>query len=152
MNKAYMALGSLIGVLILSFFVYNWGYDNAETKAEADQKVAIEAALDTYKKRVTRAIKAASNFEKDKNELERYNDKLEERIQAYINKPSNPNTSCLDANGVQLFNDISSGRKSSDTSQLKRTMQKGVAEIKGWQPKFYTHQPPRYLFAVRDLS
>ena len=150
--KAYIALGSLIGVLILSYFVYNWGWDNRDLKAHADQKVAVEAALESYKGKVKRAVKAADNLEKDKIALESYNGKLEKRIQAYIDKPSNPDRSCLDANGVRLFNDISEGRKSSDSSQLKRTLQKGFTEIKGWQPKFYNHQPKRYLLPIRELS
>ena len=150
--KAYIALGSLIGILILSYFVYNWGWDNRDLKAQADQKVAVEAALKNYKAKVIRAVTAADNFEKDKHELERYNDKLEERIQAYINKPSNSNRSCLDAGGVQLFNSISEGRESTDSSRTKKAMQKGFTETSKWQPKFYTHQPKRYLLPVRELS
>jgi len=151
-TKLYLGIGILLSFLFTLWYGYNWGSDVEFTKSEARQKIAVEAALVTYKKRVTQAINAADNFEKDKQSLERYNDKLEERIQAYINKPSNPNNSCLDADGVQLFNSISSGRESTDTSELKRTLQKRFTEIKGWQPKFYTHQPKRYFLPVRDLS
>lgn len=150
--KLYAGIGVLLSLLFTLWYGYGWGKDVEFTKAEARQKVAVEAALVTYKKRVTQAINAADNFEKDKQSLEIYNDKLEERIQAYIDKPSNPDHSCLDADGVQLFNSISSGRNTSDTSELKRTLQKGSAFIKGWQPKFYNHQPPRYFLPIRDLS
>ncbi len=148
-----MALGGVIFLLVFSFFVYNFGYENAFNESEARQKIAVEAALTTYKKRVTQAITSADNFEKDKKELEKYNDKLEERIKAYINKPSSSGTgNCLDVDGVQLFNSISEGRDSSDTSELKRTLQKGITETSRWWPKFYHHQPKRYLLPIRDLS
>lgn len=151
-DKAYIALGGLIGVLVLSFFVYNWGWDNRDLKAQADQKVAIEAALVTYKKRVTQAINAANNFEQDKLELESYNGKLEERIQAYINKPFNSDRSCLDANGVQLFNDISKGRDTSDTSSIKKTMPKGFTEISRWEAFIYLDKQKRYIQSIRNVS
>lgn len=150
--KAYIALGSLVGMLILSFFVYNFGYDNAFNESEARQKIAVEAALENYKGKVKRAVEAAGNYEQDKIKLENYNGKLEERIQAYIDKSNNPDVNCLDDDGVQLFNSIGSGRESSNTSQLKRTLQKGFTKISRWQPKFYNHQPKRYLLPVRELS
>ena len=121
-------------------------------KAQADQKIAIEAVHKSYVGKVKKAHEASNNLEQDKIALESYNGKLEERIKAYINKSNNPNRSCLDANGLRLFNSISEGRESSDTSELKRTVQKGFAETSRWQPKFYYHQPKRYLLPVRELS
>ena len=148
----YSTLGILVGALILSYLMYNWGWDNRDLKADSDQKVAIEAVHKSYVGKVKKANDASTNLEQDKLELEIYNGKLEERIQAYINKPSNPNRSCLDDDGVQLFNSISEGRESSDTSELKRTLQRGFTEISRWQPKFYYHQPKRYLLPVQELS
>jgi len=150
--KLYAGIGLFLSFLFVLWYGYSWGADVEFTKSEARQKVAIQAALVTYKKRVTQAVNAADNYEKDKIKLEDTNVKLEERIQAYFDKLNNPDRSCFDANGLQLFNDISEGRGSPDTSQLKRTMQKGFTEIKGWQPKFYTHQSKRYLLPVRELS